>query len=99
MLKLRIVLSTLSLIGLLSSTGATAADTAPGVTQLLSQVQQSPSLKKGGYCSHYGSLKDPLNCPDLGQLTIQQIYARGWRVVAATVNSYNGERIFIIEEQ
>lgn len=94
MLKLRIALSTLSLIGLLSSTGATAADPAPSVSQLPPPAQQ---VKRGGSCGGL-TLKD-LGCtPKLNATSVVQIYEQGWRVVSHLIDSYGYHRL-IIEEQ
>ncbi len=98
----------LALIGLLASSAAfstePAAPSVPGVVKtqdLMSGAtkganNRGASFKNGGLCMRH--FTGAFECDVLGVMTIPNIYAAGWRVVAMS-NPSNSSTLIVIEEQ
>lgn len=94
-------LLTLSLIALLATAEAAAADSgAVRMQDLVAAASKSEAgparIKRGGFCTGYPG--DTLRCDPLGNVEVSGIYAKGWRVVSA-YQSNGSVHVLFIEEQ
>lgn len=96
----------LALIGLLASSSAFSAEpSVPGVVKmqdLMAAAKGSAknsgaaSLKKGELCMRH--FTGAFRCDSIGVVSIPEIYAAGWRVVAMS-NPSEASTLIVIEEQ
>lgn len=85
------------LLGLVSSTAFAEVGKLPMPGASVGAVPSR--VKLGGFCRIYGPESEAWSCDHLGNVTIRQVYERGWRVVSLVESSRGLQSKMVIEEQ